>query len=54
LTQFCNAKGITVQEEIKEIGSGLNDQRKKLNKILTEGKAAKIVVEHKDRLTRFG
>jgi predicted site-specific integrase-resolvase len=54
LTQFCNAKGITVQEEVKEIGSGLNDQRKKLNKILTEGKATKIVVEHKDRLTRFG
>ena len=54
LNDFCNAKGWIVSESIKEIGSGLNDKRKKLNKILEEGKATKIVVEHKDRLSRFG
>ncbi len=28
--------------------------RKRLQKILRDGKATKILVEHKDRLTRFG
>jgi len=51
---FCNAKGWKVAEVIEEVGSGINDNRKKLLKILTDGKATKIVVEHKDRLTRFG
>jgi len=39
---------------VKECASGLNDQRPKLQKILKDGKATRIVVEHKDRLTRFG
>lgn len=54
LIQFCNAKGWTTSENIQEIGSGLNDNRKKLLKVFQENKATKIVVEHKDRLTRFG
>lgn len=54
LTEYCNANGWRVKEVIKEIGSGLNDSRKKLLKILKEEKATIIVVEHKDRLTRFG
>ena len=39
---------------MKETGSGLNDSRKKLMKIFKDKKATRIVVEHKDRLTRFG
>ena len=39
---------------IKEIGSGVNDNRKKLNKLLALDEPLHIVVEHKDRLTRFG
>lgn len=54
LQQFCAAKGWVVNEIVKECASGLNDNRPKLSKILTERKATKIVVEHKDRLTRFG
>ena len=54
LVSFCNAKGWTTSQNIREIGSGLNDGRDKLLKILSEGKATKLVVEHKDRLTRFG
>jgi putative resolvase len=54
LTDFCAAKGWVVSENIKEVGSGLNDSRKKLLNILQSRKATKIVVEHKDRLTRFG
>lgn len=54
LTSFCSAKGWIVSEVIKEIGSGINDNRQKLLKLLQDGKASIIVVEHKDRLTRFG
>lgn len=51
---FCAAKGWTVSDVVKEIGSGLNDGRKKLNSILSDKTVTRIVVEHKDRLTRFG
>lgn len=54
VSEFCNAKGYIVKEIIKECASGLNENRPKLQKILKESKATKIVVEHKDRLTRFG
>ena len=52
--QFCAAKGWVVHTVIKECASGLNDERPKLQKILKENKATKLIVEHKDRLTRFG
>lgn len=54
LVQFCEANGWRVQEVVKECASGLNDERPKLCKILREQKATKLVVEHRDRLTRFG
>ena len=54
VSQFCNAKGWIVHEIVKECASGLNDKRPKLQKILKENKASRIIVEHKDRLTRFG
>jgi len=54
IISFCNAKGWKVSESIKEVGSGINDNRTKLNKVLKDGIATKLVVEHKDRLTRFG
>jgi resolvase-like protein len=56
LRLFAIAKGYQVVKEIKEVGSGLNDNRSKLNYLLEkELKEFKILlVEHKDRLTRFG
>lgn len=54
LVDYCNAKGWKTTENIKEIGSGMNDSRPKLLKILSDGKATRLVVEHKDRLSRFG
>jgi predicted site-specific integrase-resolvase len=54
LVKFCNANGWQVHQEIKEIGSALNDSRKKLIQFLESGKPTKIIIEHKDRLTRFG
>ena len=39
---------------VEEVGSGLNDNRKKLLSILSDNKSSILLVEHKDRLTRFG
>ena len=54
LRDHCAAKGYPVTWVVKEIGSGVNDTRPKLEKLLTDPIVNLIVVEHKDRLTRFG
>lgn len=55
LAQFAIANGWVVDKVIKEVGSGLNDERKKLTDLLrSDAKIDRIIVEHKDRLTRFG
>jgi len=51
--EFCFNKGFEVDKIFKEVASGMNDNRKELNKLL-KIKYKYIVVEHKDRLTRFG
>lgn len=51
--EYCRIKGWVVQGVTKEIASGMNDKRPKLAKLL-ESKPSRIVVEYKDRLTRFG
>ncbi len=54
LELYAIARGYKIKNIIKEFGSGLNDERKQLTKVLVENKYDKIIVEHKDRLTRFG
>ena len=54
LVSFCNAKGYKVAQIVTEVGSGLNDKRPKLEKLLEDKSIDVIVVEHKDRLCRFG
>ena len=54
IIHFANLSGLPVHSIIKEIDSGLNDERPKLLKILNDIEITHIVVEHKDRLTRFG
>jgi len=54
LTQYAIAKGYQIVSTYAEVGSGINDKRPKLEKLLTENNYSKIIVEHKDRLTRFG
>ena len=54
VVSYCNAKGYKVNKVIKEIGSGLNDYRPKLENLLLDKSIDIIVVEHKDRLARFG
>ncbi len=54
LEEYCVSKGYTIVKSIKEISSGMNDNRPKLKQILQEKNFDILVVEHKDRLTRFG
>ena len=57
LKQFCNAKGMIVNQCIEDFGSGLNYNRKKWNKLLNEvmeNKIKTIVISNKDRFIRFG
>ena len=51
---YCAAKGYRVSAVVKEVGSSVNDTRPKLLKLLTDQTVSLIVVEHKERLTRFG
>ena len=54
LRDYAAARGYQVVAEVTEIASGLNDARPKLTKLLTDAQVSVIVVEHRDRLTRFG
>ena len=54
LENYCAAKGYKVIKTVEEIGSGLNDNRKKLESLLLDESIKKIVVEHSDRFSRFG
>jgi putative resolvase len=54
LLAYCSAKGYQVHKIVKGVGSGINDNRQKLLKLLAEPTMTVIVVEHKDRLTHFG
>ena len=48
------AKGYQVAKEVVEIASGLNEHRPKLEMLLTDRSMGTIIVENRDRLTRFG
>ncbi|WP_217165019.1 IS607 family transposase [Streptomyces sp. AC512_CC834] len=50
----ANGLGLAVAEVVAEAGSGLNGRRRRLHRVLSDPQAAVIVVEHRDRLARFG
>lgn len=50
----CGRRGILLSNVVYEIGSGLNGNRVKLRKLLSNPSVTTIVVEHRDRLARFG
>lgn len=54
LVEYSTSQGYQVKGVIKEVGSGLNGKRTKLLSILRDPNVKIIVVEHKDRLVRFG
>jgi len=51
--EFCRAKGYSISKVYKEVASGMNDNRKKFWKMIDDNNTI-VVVENKDRLTRFG
>ncbi|MEQ9668968.1 MAG: IS607 family transposase [Coleofasciculus sp. G2-EDA-02] len=54
LKDYAIARGYKIYKIVKEIGSGINDNRKQLAKILVDPNYNILIVEHKDRLARFG
>lgn len=54
LYDYSTARGYSVSKVVKEVGSGVNDNRKKLLTLLKDDSWGVLVIEHKDRLTRFG
>jgi predicted site-specific integrase-resolvase len=54
VSAFCAAKGWQVAKVVKECGSGVNDQRPQFLALLADTSISQIVVEHKDRCSRFG
>lgn len=54
LVAYCTVRGYQVSKVVKEIGSGVNDNRPKFLALLADPSIGRIVIEHKDRGTRFG
>ena len=54
LKDYAASKGYQVTKLVRELASGLNDRRPKLMKLLTDASVGIVVIEHRDRLTRFG
>lgn len=57
IRQYANAKGIIIDQEFTDIGSGLNYQRKKWNQLLNmvmQDKINQIFITYQDRFIRFG
>jgi len=56
MMEYCAKNGYKVDYVLEDVGSGLSGSRPKLLKLfklVTEQKISKVVIEHKDRLTRF-
>ena len=54
LKTYAASRGYQVTKAVEEIASGMNDNRPKLMKLLTDKQIGVLVIEHRDRLTRFG
>ena len=54
LASYASANGWPIVSVVEEVGSGLNGRRKKLLKLLADPSVGMILVEHRDRLARFG
>ena len=57
LRKYLVSNGINPGNVYTDIASGMNEDRKGLNEMMNDiinGKISKVVISHKDRLTRFG
>lgn len=53
ISTYCNSKGYPIEKVYREVASGMNDNRKELWRMI-DSKPSIIVIENKDRITRFG
>jgi len=54
LADYASREKLTVVRSVSEIGSGLNGHRAKIMRLLADPTVQTLVVEHRDRLARFG
>jgi predicted site-specific integrase-resolvase len=57
LEAFCNKNGWKPTEIIRDLGSGMNYNKKgllRLLELMVRGQMSRLVITHKDRLLRFG
>lgn len=57
LKEYAIKNGYNPSFVFSDIASGMNENRKSLNEMITEimkGNVSKVIISHKDRLTRFG
>jgi predicted site-specific integrase-resolvase len=54
LAEYASRERLMVIRWVSEIGSGLNGHRAKIMRLLSDPAVQTIVVEHRDRLARFG
>ncbi len=54
VTAWAMAQGQRVDLVVTEVGSGLTGKRRKLLQLLANSNMTTIIVEHRDRLARFG
>ena len=53
LKAFALSMGVEHPEVVTETGSGMNDKRRKLNRLLADPTVGTVIVEHRDRLARM-
>ena len=53
LKAFAIGMGVEDPEVVMETGSGMNDRRRKLNRLLSDPTVTSVIVEHRDRLARM-
>ena len=53
LKAFAVGMGVEHPEIVTETGSGMDDKRRKLNRLLSDPTVGTLIVEHRDRLARM-
>jgi len=54
LTKWATKAKIPVAEVVSDVGSALTGKRVKFRRVLSDATLSPIIVEHRDRLSRFG
>ena len=54
VVEWATQQGYRPDEVVKEIGSGLNGNRRRLRRLVADHTVGTIVVERRERLSRFG